>query len=260
MALGENPRRAPTMSIPHRARANIAFAVAGALIAAVAAVVLSYGIMGETASHPSPSPNATTSSPAEPPTADDPWPEVDWEYWLAVNEDVVGWISIPGTDVSYPIVQARSWNPSYYLYHDVYGNWNVYGAIYLDAGCEDKCLDSDNAVIFGHHMNDGSMLAAVADYADAGFMEDCRMVCLQTPDRKWAVEVHASEIVPGWSETKRTEFSDKQDLRAYWEERMSAAYITRDVDIASPPQRMTTLVTCSYYFNASDERTLAYCW
>lgn len=247
------------MSISHRARANIAFAIAGALISAVVVVVLSYGVMGETASHPSPSPAGTASEEASG-DSDGPWPDVDWDYWLSVNDDVVGWIFIPGTDVSYPVVQAHSWTPSYYLNHDVYGNWNVYGAIYLDAGCEDKGFDSDNAVIFGHHMNDGSMLAAIADYADAGFMEDCGTVYLQTPEKKWTVTVHASEISPGWSETKRTEFSDKQDFRTYWEDRMSAAYVTRDVDFARPPWKMTTLVTCSYYFNASDERTLAYCW
>jgi sortase B len=243
------------MAISRKARSRVAFAVAGFVIA-VLALLLSYRVMGEAAAHPASSPAAAAAEDF----SDDGFPEVDWDYWLSVNGDIVGWISIPGTEVSYPIVQAQPSDPSHYLTHDVYGNVNVYGAVYLDAGCIDKGLDSENAVIFGHHMNDGSMLAAVADYSDEGFMRECGTVQLQTPSRKWTVEVRAAEVCPGWSATKRTAFSDKQDLRAYWEGRMAASLVTRDVDAASPPWKMTTLVTCSYRFTPSDERTLAYCW
>ena len=83
--------------------------------------------------------------------ADDGFPTVDWAYWQGVNPDVIGWITVPGTTINSPIVQAPTDDPDFYLSHDVYGNYNIYGAIYLDAECAEAGLDSRNAVILGHH-------------------------------------------------------------------------------------------------------------
>lgn len=62
------------------------------------------------------------------PTADGSgFPDVDWEAWRAINPDVIGWISIPGTPVDYPIVQAPADDPTYYLKHDVYLQAELHG-------------------------------------------------------------------------------------------------------------------------------------
>lgn len=55
------------------------------------------------------------------------FPEVDWDYWRSVNPDVIGWVTVPGTNIDSPIVQAHSDDPEYYLHHDVYRKYNVYG-------------------------------------------------------------------------------------------------------------------------------------
>ena len=66
---------------------------------------------------------------------DDGFPVVDWDYWLSVNPDIVAWVSVPGTEIDYPVVQASADDPTFYLDHDVYHGWNPYGCPYLDAGC-----------------------------------------------------------------------------------------------------------------------------
>ena len=50
-------------------------------------------------------------------------PTVDWEFWLSVNPDIVAWVSVPGTDIDYPVVQASADDPTFYLDHDVYRGW-----------------------------------------------------------------------------------------------------------------------------------------
>ena len=43
----------------------------------------------------------------------------------SLNPDLVGWISIPGTVVDYPVVQTK--DSDFYLDHDFYGNANING-------------------------------------------------------------------------------------------------------------------------------------
>ncbi len=92
---------------------------------------------------------------------DDGFPVVDWDYWLSVNPDIVAWVSVPGTEIDYPVVQASADDPTFYLDHDVYHGWNPYGCPYLDAGCAERGIDSPLALMFAHHMNDGSMFLGV---------------------------------------------------------------------------------------------------
>ena len=53
------------------------------------------------------------------------------------------------------MVQAHADSPTWYLSHDVYGNWNIYGCPYLDADCEEEGFGSQVAYVFAHHMDDG---------------------------------------------------------------------------------------------------------
>ena len=57
-------------------------------------------------------------------------PQVDWEGLLAKNKDVIGWIQIEGTEISYPIMKGT--DNSYYLKHTFEGNYNIAGSIFVD--------------------------------------------------------------------------------------------------------------------------------
>ena len=48
------------------------------------------------------------------------------------NKDVVGFIEIPGTTISYPVMQTKD-NPDYYLNHDINKDYSSYGTPYLSA-------------------------------------------------------------------------------------------------------------------------------
>ena len=50
-----------------------------------------------------------------------------------VNSDVIGWIAIPGTEISYPLVQGT--DNDYYLTHTWNQNSSAVGAIFMDCRC-----------------------------------------------------------------------------------------------------------------------------
>ena len=228
-----------------KAKSTIAFVLAGILLAACigAAGLLLQGRSAATSFNPSPVLDAED--------AEDGFPAVDWDFWQGVNPDVVGWVTVPGTSIDYPIVQAHANAPAWYLNHDVYGNWNIYGCPYLDADCEEEGFGSQVAYVFAHHMDDGSMFAPLASL-DPG---ECREILLQTPEERMRLEVCAVDVVNAWSEMKQVEFPSDAAFQEWIRDVPGSADT-----VTETPENVASLkafVTCSYNY-WSNERTVVY--
>ena len=61
------------------------------------------------------------------------------------NNDIIGSISIDGTEIDEAILQSK--DNDYYLSHDNYGNYDKYGSVFLDYRCNKS---SRKLLIFGH--------------------------------------------------------------------------------------------------------------
>lgn len=70
------------------------------------------------------------------------------------NKDVIGYLEIPDTTISYPVMQKKD-NPDFYLNHDIDKNYSFYGTPYLSAYCDLE--KSDNLIIYGHNINGEKM-------------------------------------------------------------------------------------------------------
>lgn len=86
-----------------------------------------------------------------------------------MNSDLVGWLEIPGTRVNYPVVQSPD-SPDYYLHKNFHGEYSTHGCLYVQENC-DVFAPSDNVVIYGHHMHDGSMLSGIFRYTSKEFWQ-----------------------------------------------------------------------------------------
>lgn len=112
-----------------------------------------------------------SSAPAEPePEETDPvvdgLSKVNLAALQAVNSDVVGWIYIPGTNISYPLLQGV--DNSYYLEHSWEKRWTGGGSIYIDYRCS-RALDSFNTILYGHRMTNGTMFGPLQNYDSMDF-------------------------------------------------------------------------------------------
>ena len=79
-----------------------------------------------------------------------------------MNNHVVGWIKMEGTQMDYPVMQTPD-EPNFYLYRSFDKKDSARGSIYAREVC-DINEPSDNITIFGHNMADGSMFACLGDY------------------------------------------------------------------------------------------------
>lgn len=82
------------------------------------------------------------------------------------NPDFAGWITIEGTNIDYPVMQSKD-EPDFYLTHNFNKEYSAYGVPYIQADCD--LTASDNLIIYGHHMKNGSMFSELCKYEDEEF-------------------------------------------------------------------------------------------
>ena len=105
------------------------------------------------------------------------------------NADMVGWILIEGTGIDYPVMQTPA-DPNYYLKHDFEKHYTDYGCPFMQADCDALC-PSDNLIIYGHNMKDGSMFADLAKYRSKDFWQAHKTVWFDTELGSSAYEIFA---------------------------------------------------------------------
>ena len=93
------------------------------------------------------------------------------------NSDFVGWISIDGTNINYPVMWTPN-NPNYYLKHSFEKEYSDYGVPYIDEDC--VMGESNNYVIYGHHMKNETMFHDLCNYASKDFYDEHPIIKFDT--------------------------------------------------------------------------------
>jgi sortase B len=231
-----------------------AFMAAILLLIAASGFLLLYSAKDHATNTP-PIGNVSDSIAVNIDSEDDEFAQVNWGYWQSINPDIVAWIVIPGTNINAPVVYASKEDPNFYLTHDIYKNWNPYGAIYLDADCSEDITNNPNSIIYGHHMSDGTMFAAISNYANKNWSTEHLIAYLQTPTSKIKLVFKCANIIDASSETITTAFNSSETYANWIQNTQSkSSNISSELDTNKPT---ITLCTCSYT-TFKNERALAY--
>ena len=102
----------------------------------------------------------------------------DLSELFAMNDDFVGWLYIPDTDINYPVMHTTD-DPERYLRRNFHGEYSESGVPFLDFRCT---LDSDNLIIYGHNMMNGTMFAGLRGYVQKDFCDQHPIIEFQTAD------------------------------------------------------------------------------
>ena len=120
--------------------------------------------------------DAETEPSAEP--TEQPAAEHNIQALTTVNADCIGWLSIDGTNISYPVMHTPS-DPQKYLRRNFYGKYSQSGVPFLDGRCN---LQNTNLIIYGHNMRNGTMFSNLKKYVDRDFLNAHRTVKFETAD------------------------------------------------------------------------------
>ena len=142
--------------------------------------------------------------PANTPVADDsPWVTVidpdtgenvqilpEFFQLYGLNHDLVGWITVPGTKIDYPVLQKPE-GEDYYLRRDYYGKKASAGSIYAAEAC-DVFTPSDNVTIYGHMMRNGTMFADLKLYKEKDFWQENKTILFSNLREHHEYEIFAA--------------------------------------------------------------------
>lgn len=152
-------------------------------------------------------PQDPTPMPTDPSTGEtvetEPQMLPEYKPFYALNSDLVGWLTVPGTNVDYPVVQSPQGDPDFYLRRKFDKEPSKWGTIYARPDTDIE-TPSDNVVLYGHHMRDGTMFAALYDYRKPDFWETHKTFSFDTlyahhTYQVWAVfktSANAGEVFP----------------------------------------------------------------
>lgn len=124
--------------------------------------------------------------------------ETDLGALREVNSEVLAWVDIPGTELSYPVLQTG--DNQYYLNHTWQNEKNSVGAVFMEHTCAPDLTDF-HTILYGHRMRNGSMFGMLKHYEEQSFWEEHPQVYLVTDGGVYlydifsAFEVGTREIV-----------------------------------------------------------------
>ena len=102
------------------------------------------------------------------------------------NPDVVGILEIENTNISYPVVQGN--DNQYYMTHNYKKEKSKNGAIFLDKDY-DWNLESNNLLIYGHNLNNGTMFQELLKYEDEKYYEEHSKILFTTLQEEGTYEI-----------------------------------------------------------------------
>lgn len=189
--------------------------------------------------------------------AGDVLPTLDYENAKELNADVVGWISIPGTSVDYPVVRGE--DNEYYLGRNVEKEKSRYGSIFMDFRNADP-EQQRHIVIYGHNMKNGTMFHDLMNYKQKDFFDENRFIYLLWDGTETVWEIYLATIIPsidGYTiDYIRTRFDSDNHFAKNMAEMiayantMSPSIVDDTVSISATDQ-VLTLSTCTYEYDNS---------
>ena len=193
------------------------------------------------------------ASPSPSPAITGPNRHVDFASLQARNSDVIGWIYSPNTKIDYPVVKGV--DNDFYLSHTFDGTENANGSIFMDTNCQTD-FSQHNTILYGHHMNDGSMFASLADYKQTGYLQAHPILYYYTLNGNYALEVFCCFVTGPDSDVYSFNFSSNEEFERYLESWRSRSNFDTDVQVTGEDHIMT-LSTCTYEYE--DARYVVMC-
>ncbi len=168
------------------------------------------------------------------------------------NSDFCGWLSIPGTGIDYPVMQAVPESSDFYLTHNYDGEEDINGSIFLDSRNDYEQQD-DNLIVYGHNMKSGLMFGELKNYLDPAFFQEHKMIQFNTIYEKAQYEIIAVCLakVPA-EEEKGFRYYDfinagsEENFSSFLENMKKMNIMDGDLN-ASYGDKLLTLSTCNNY-------------
>ena len=157
-----------------------------------------------------------------------------------INSDYIGWISVEGTDIEYPVVLPK--DNDYYLDHNFYHEPDKVGAIFMDYRNSGEFL-GENTVIYGHNMKDESMFGSLKKLIHEDVVDDPKITLeFQGETYEWQVFSAYETYEADWMQV---EFENDADYTTYINSLQQDSEKFPLKEKLSSSDKLITLATCT---------------
>ncbi len=156
------------------------------------------------------------------------------------NSDCIGWVSIPGTTLDYPVMYTPD-NPQKYLRLSFEEKYSFSGVPFLDARCS---LKSDNLIVYGHNLKNDTMFSSLGGYVQESYSRKHPEIEFETESEKAVYSVFAVVQVDENDEWYNfVDAPNSKNFSSYIDAIKNKAVYTTDA-VPEFGQQLLTLATC----------------
>lgn len=169
-----------------------------------------------------------------------------------LNNDLAGWLYIEGADIDYPVMYTPR-NEQYYLRKNFEKTYATGGCLFIGKTWSE---DSNQTIIYGHNMHDGSMFGHLHEYKSKEYALEHSIIHFDTlhETREYEVvaafygKVYKVDDTGVFRYYRYTDLSTEAKFNEFMKNVRRAAIYDTGVDVQFG-DRLLTLSTCSYYTN-----------
>lgn len=166
---------------------------------------------------------------------------IDLASLLEINDECIGWIEIPGTDISYPMVHTT--DNEYYLTHTFRREENKAGSIFLETSNQTDFSDL-HTIIHGHNMKNGSMFAGLKNYKKESYYEKHPHIFIDLADGSHCYQIFSCHEAPSTDITYTIGYSADDTYAAFLSALKESSLYDTGVDV-TVSDYVITLSTCT---------------
>ncbi len=182
------------------------------------------------------------SSPSEiVESSDTPGITVNFSALQAVNKDIIAWIKIPDTVVSYPLL--RGVDNEKYLKTTYNNKYSKFGSIFLDKVNASDFSD-EHSIIYGHNIKNGAMFGDLSSYRKQDFLESHRYVYILTPEHCLQYEIFSAHKTGTTDGVFIRKFENKDEFKSFLNLVNKFSWIT-PINAPTTKDKIITLSTCT---------------
>lgn len=176
----------------------------------------------------------------------------------AENPDFEGWLMLPDTTISFPVL--RTVNNDFYLYRDFYKQYSAYGSLYFDMA---STVDAENRVIYGHNMgnNREEMFSPLVAFQDEAYAREHPYVYFAESEHE-AADVYELFAVVNFNLVKNLDFNYAQSSFETPEARAEFIAYLKELSIFktdfNPEGQLLILSTCNRQYGGNNRLLICY--